>query len=184
MEDTCCHPCRDPGSASSKLPRPGCGGWSPVKSLQTGARKPTSSNRSRDSTADSRCLPGSRFVNAATNCSATAGCLLAVVCTQSAQLDQYAALLTLGADRKPNPPNDNGRFATSHDSGEMSAPKIRVRHSFKEAVWFTAYSSVCAGEWLSRGNLPWCRHNREATAKQLADPGQKGSAPATACEKH
>ena len=55
-------------------------------------------------------------------------------------------LLTLGADRKPNPPNDNGRFATSHDSGWMSAPKIRVRHSFKEAVWFTAYSSVCAEE--------------------------------------
>ena len=26
--------------------------------------------------------------------------------------------------------------------------------------------------------------NREATAKQLADPGQKGSAPATASEKH
>ena len=147
MEDTCCHPCRDPGSASSKLPRPGRGGWSPVKSLQTGARKPASSNRSRDSTADSRCLPGSRFVNAATNCSATAGCLLAVVCTHSAQLDQYAALLTLGADRKPNPPNDNGRFATSHDSGGMSAPKIRVRHSFKEAVWFTAYSSVCAGRF-------------------------------------
>ena len=27
--------------------------------------------------------------------------------------------------------------------------------------------------WLSRGTLPWCLRNREATAKQLADPGQK-----------
>ena len=62
-----------------------------------------------------------------------------------AQLDQHAALLILGSDRKPNPPNDNGKFATSHDSWEMSAPKIRVRHSFKETVWFTTYSSVCAG---------------------------------------
>ena len=152
-----------------------------MKSLQTGARKPASSNRSRDSTADSRCLPGSRFVNAATNCSATAGCLLAVFCTHSAQLDQYAALLTLCADRKPNPPNDNGRFATSHDSEWMSAPKIRVRHSFKEAVWFTAYSSVCAGGM--RLKRKFALVPVEATAKQLADPGQKGSAPATACEK-
>ena len=106
--------------------------------------------RTANSTADSRCLPGSRFVKAATNYSATAGCLLAVVCTQSAQLDQYAALLT---------------------QVEMSAPKIRVRHSFKEAVWFTAYSSVCAGGNGSQEEI--CPGAGKATAQQLADPGQK-----------
>ena len=49
IEETACHPNRDPGSPSSMLFCPGRGGWSLTKSLQPGARKPASNNVCRES---------------------------------------------------------------------------------------------------------------------------------------
>ena len=58
-EETTYHPCRGPGSPTSMLLCPGCGGWSLTKSLQPGVWKPASNNARRASAVATK--TGSRF---------------------------------------------------------------------------------------------------------------------------
>ena len=99
IEETTCHRCRGAGSPSSMLLCPGRGGWS--------------NNTRRASAAASRYDPGSPFVSAATNCSATASCRSVVVTKQSAQLDStplgspLVHLMTTGGQRLPTTPQES-----------------------------------------------------------------------------
>ena len=132
IEETTCHPSRDPGSLSSMLFCPGHRGWSLTKSLQPGARKPASNNVCRESPTAWRYDPGASLVNAVTNCSATAGCRFAVVTKQSATRRSLDSPLAHSGG--PIHPVTTIRTATSNDSGGMSAPRIRCKQAERHGV--------------------------------------------------
>ena len=99
-----------------------------------------------------------------------------IIGRQSAQLAQYAGSLMRMALRKPRPPIERGRVATSRTSSvhwSKSTWRMSDRHCHKLWSWWRANSSTAEGPTTL---TLWPQHNAEAATKRIEHQPLKGCA--------